>query len=227
MGHKTVELTRLAAEPTKMKTSWVLITIIQKCNTIRTPMMMQPWLAMSICLQRYRQSLPSWGLHALTVNRRVFVSDLKTLQSIGGFIPSHPIPACCTNTLMICGVELCILIIFFRQIFKRFSRWNPYFRKVLHFFVIFVCNYGALNLRLHVVALLASVTMSWPAKTTWKLNTLGLDFLALVWQSSKSFDVNAFFLVLFSLLLILYEGLVQLTHSGSLYSTGLFLKGRE
>ena len=91
---------------------WVLITIIQKCNTIRTPMMMQPWLAMSVCLQRYRQSLPSWGLHSLTINRRVFVSDLKTLQSIGGFIPSHPIPVCSTSTLKICGVELCILFFF-------------------------------------------------------------------------------------------------------------------
>ena len=32
------------------------------------------------------------------------------------------------------------------------------------FFVLFVCNHGALNLRVHVVALPASMTMSGPAK---------------------------------------------------------------
>ena len=168
MCHKTVELTRLAAEPPKKKTSWVLITItiIQKCNTIKTPMMMQPWLAMSICLQRYRQSLPSWGLHSLTINRRVFVSDLKTLQSIGGFIPSHPIPVCSTSTLMICGVELCAFYFFFVWNVQTVFTLKPIFSEGPSFFVIFVCNYGALSLQLHVVALLASVTMSWPAKTT-------------------------------------------------------------
>ena len=57
----------------------------------------------------------------------------------------------------------------------------------------FVCNHGALNLRLHVVALPASVTMSWPAETTLKLNRSGPDFLVLVLQSSNSFNLNAFF----------------------------------
>ena len=43
---------------------------------------------------------------------------------------------------------------------------KPIFSESHSFFVSFVCNYGALTLRLHLVALLASVTMSWPAKTT-------------------------------------------------------------
>ena len=68
------------------------------------------------------------------------------------------------------------------------------------FFVLSVCKEGALKLRLHVVALLASVTMSWPAKTTLKLNTSALDFLALVLQSSNSLDMKAFCQVLFSFL---------------------------
>ena len=101
------------------------------------------------------------------------------------------------------------------------------FSKGPSFFVIFLCNYEALNLRLHVVALLASVTMSWSAKTTKKFNTSRLDLLLLVRQSSNSFDLNSFFQILFSLLLTFNEGLLQLTQSGSLYSTGLFLKGLE
>ena len=56
------------------------------------------------------------------------------------------------------------------------------------FSVIFVCNDGVLNLRLHVVALPASLTLSWPAKTTSKLNMSGLHFSVLVLQSSNSFD---------------------------------------
>ena len=50
-----------------------------------------------------------------------------------------------------------------------------------------------LNLRLCVVALPASVTMSWSAETTKKLNRSGLDFLVLVLQNSNSFNLNAFF----------------------------------
>ena len=69
------------------------------------------------------------------------------------------------------------------------------------FFVLFVWNHGALNLRLHVVALPASVTMSWPAKTTkkveqvrtWLLNSSLAKFLILVLQSSNSLNLNAFF----------------------------------
>ena len=94
------------------------------------------------------------------------------------------------------------------------------------FFVIFLCNYEALNLRLHVVALLSSVTMSWPAKTTKKFNTSRLDLLLLVRQSSNSFDLNSFFQSLFRLLLTFNEGLVQLTCSESLYSTGFFERSR-
>ena len=61
------------------------------------------------------------------------------------------------------------------------------------FFLLFVYNDGALNLRLHVVALPVSVTMSSPAKSTKNLHMSGQDFLALVLQSSNSFNLNAFF----------------------------------
>ena len=100
------------------------------------------------------------------------------------------------------------------------------FSKDSSLFVVFVFNDGALNLRLRVVVLPASVTMSWPAKTTQKLNTSGLDFLVLVLQSSNSFDLNAFFHVLFSLFLTVYKGDYQLLFLGAVCSTG-FLKGRE
>ena len=78
--------------------------------------------------------------------------------------------------------RLKLYIVFFRwNLQMGFSR-KSCFRKVLHFLYL-VCNDEALNLRLHVVALLASVTMSWPAKTTEKLNKSGLDCLALVLQT--------------------------------------------
>ena len=67
-------------------------------------------------------------------------------------------------------------------------------------FCTFVCNHGALFLRLHVVALPASVTMSWPAKTTWKLNRSRLGFLVLVLQNSNNFN-QCFFQICFSFLL--------------------------
>ena len=73
-----------------------------------------------------------------------------------------------------------------------------------------------------MVALLASVTLSWPAKTTQKLNTSGLDFLALVLQSSNSFDLKAFFQVLFSLILTVNKGSIQMLFLGAVCSTGLF-----
>ena len=63
----------------------------------------------------------------------------------------------------------------------------------LSFFVPFVCNDASLNFRLHVVTLLASLTLSWPAKATWKMNKSGLDSLPLVLQSSNSFDLETFF----------------------------------
>ena len=55
-----------------------------------------------------------------------------------------------------------------------------------------------------------------------------LEFLILVLQSSSRFDLISLFLkVLFSLILTVYEGHVQLMLLGSLCSTGFFLKGRE
>ena len=44
-------------------------------------------------------------------------------------------------------------------------------------FCTFVCNHGALNLRLQVLALPAAVTMARPTKTSQKLNIYRLDLL--------------------------------------------------
>ena len=55
-----------------------------------------------------------------------------------------------------------------------------------------------------------------------KVNTSGLDFLALVLQSSNSFDLNVFFQVLFRLFLTVYKGHIQLVFLGAVCSTGLF-----
>ena len=50
----------------------------------------------------------------------------------------------------------------------------------------------------------------------------GLDFLVLVLQRSDSFDLNAFFQVLFSLCLTAYKGHIQLLYLGAVCSMGLF-----
>ena len=50
----------------------------------------------------------------------------------------------------------------------------------------------------------------------------GLDFLVLVLQRSNSFDLNAFFQVLFSLVLTVYKGHIQLLFFKAVYSAGLF-----
>ena len=85
-----------------------------------------------------------------------------------------------------------VLVLFFVWNLQTVFSLKPMFSECPLFFLLFVCNDGALNLHLHVVALPVSVTMSWPTKSTYKLNMSGLDFLALVLQSSKSFDMNAF-----------------------------------
>ena len=54
------------------------------------------------------------------------------------------------------------------------------------------------------------------------LHISGLDFLALVLQSSNSFDLKAFFQVLFSLILSVYKVHIQLLFLGAVCSTGLF-----
>ena len=63
----------------------------------------------------------------------------------------------------------------------------------------------------------------------------GVDFLVLVLQIFNSFDLNAFFQVLFSLVLTVYKGHIRvvcrgnvnLLRSKSLRSTLFFLQGRE
>ena len=71
-----------------------------------------------------------------------------------------------------------ILKIFWSEIFKKFPRYNPCFRKALHLYYVFFCNIGALKFRMHVVALPASLAMSWLAKPkeneqvkTWLLSS--------------------------------------------------------
>ena len=89
-----------------------------------------------------------------------------------------------------------ILIFFWSEIFTRFLGERHVFRRSL-FFVLFVSNYGALNLRLPVVALSKSVTMSGPARTFLNLNMSRLHFLVLVLQVSNSFDLNTLFFHVF------------------------------
>ena len=96
------------------------------------------------------------------------------------------------------------------------------FSKGPAFFVDFVCNDEALNFCLQLIALPVSVMMSRPAKTTKKLDMSGLAFLALVLQSSNSFDLKAFSQVLFSLILTVYKDHIQLLYLGAVYSKGLF-----
>ena len=77
------------------------------------------------------------------------------------------------------------------------------------FLVLFVGNYGALNLHLPVVSLSELVTMSGPARNLLSLNMSRLHFLVLVLQVSNSFDLNSFFHVLFSLIFTVYGGHVH------------------
>ena len=74
--------------------------------------------------------------------------------------------AVCSTGLFGQAKSLFFFVFFFVCNLQTVFTLKPIFSEGPSFFVIFVCNYGALNLRLHVVALLASVTMSWPAKTT-------------------------------------------------------------
>ena len=110
--------------------------------------------------------------------------------------------------------------------FFRLKSSNGFFVKLSFgrsfIFCTFVCNDGALSFSLHVVVLPASVTLLWPGNFTYKLNMSGLVFLVLVSQSSNSSYIYAFFQVLFSLFLTVYEGHVQLMVLGSLCSTGFF-----
>ena len=57
------------------------------------------------------------------------------------------------------------------------------------------------------------------------LDMSGLDFLVPVLQSSNTFDLNAFFQVLFSLFLTVYENDNQLLYVRAVCSTGLFYRG--
>ena len=100
--------------------------------------------------------------------------------------------------------------------FQTVFRWKPCFRKAL--FCAFCWFLRALKLHLHVVALPASMTMSWPAMVASKLNMSGLDFVAPVLQSSNSFHRNVFFQVLFSLFGSVCRGNDNLLPSESLRS---------
>ena len=77
--------------------------------------------------------------------------------------------------------------------FQTVLRSSSFFSEGPSFFVRSVCNDGALKLRLHVIALPASLAMSWPAEIKWKLNRSGIDFLVLVLQSSHSYILKASF----------------------------------
>ena len=61
-------------------------------------------------------------------------------------------------------LEVCF--IFFSSESSNCFPLEPMFSKGTSFFVLFVCNDGALNLHLHLVALPLSMIMSWPTKST-------------------------------------------------------------
>ena len=82
-------------------------------------------------------------------------------------------------------------IVFFDLKFSNCSPLKLIFSEDPSFHVRSVCNHGALKMRPHVVALPASLTMSWPTESTWNFNRSGLDFLVLNLQSLNSFFLNA------------------------------------
>ena len=82
---------------------------------------------------------------------------------------------------------------FSSEIFKRFSRWNPYFPKVLRFLCYFCLLLWGIDF---ATARGSPASVSDHVMTSQdyiKVNTSGLDFLALVLQSFNSFDLNVFF----------------------------------
>ena len=143
----------------------------------------------------------------------VYKGDLR-LMAFGSWCP----------TGVFSKIENIVSILFFRLEFSNCFPVETHVFGRFFYFLYFFCNDGALMLHLHVVTLPVSVILSWPAKTTWKLNISGLDFLALLLQSSNNFDLKDFYQVLFRLNLTVYEGLVQWTPSGSLSSTGFLWK---
>ena len=132
---------------------------------------------------------------------------------------------CCGFLGLFSLPRLEVFCFFWSQIFKRFLGGSHVFGR-LFFFELFVGNYGALILRLPVLALSESVTMSGPARTLLKFNMSRIHFLVLVLQVSNSFDlISLFFQVLFSLILSVYRGHVHLLLAESLCST-IFFRGR-
>ena len=95
---------------------------------------------------------------------------------------------------------MCQGVVWFRLevYFSRLKSSNDFSPKLIFgrsFFCTFVCNHGALILRLQVLALLVSVTMARQAKTSQKLNFTDwiCDFeLFDSYKSSNSFNMNAF-----------------------------------
>ena len=123
-------------------------------------------------------------------------------------------------------VENIVSVLFFVWNLQTVFPLKPMFSR--HPFFCTFCSYSwGFILRLHVLALPASLTFSWPAKRTLNLNMSALDFLALVLQIFNSFNMKASFRVLFSLILTAYKGAIQLMDLGSWCPTGVFLKGWE
>ena len=105
------------------------------------------------------------------------------------------LPLWCCGSLVLFSLPRLEIFWFFFLVWnlQTVLRWKPCFRKVL-FFVFFVGKNGSLNLRLPVVALSESVTMSGAARTLFNLNMSRLHFLVLVLQVFNSFDLNSLFL---------------------------------
>ena len=101
---------------------------------------------------------------------------------------------CCGSVVLFSLPRLEILLIFFSGLKSSPGFWlKAMFSEGPPFFVLFVGIYEALKLRLSVVALSESVTMSGPARTLLNLNMSRIHFLVPVSQVSDSFDLISLF----------------------------------
>ena len=149
----------------------------------------------------------------LSLNITVYKDDIQL-----------PVSGTCCPTPFFSKIENIVSGLFFRLSSSNFSPLKPCFRKAFHSLFLFVCNQGALKFHLHVIAVPLSMNMSSLAKNTQKVNISGLDFLNLVLQSSNSFDLNAFFQVLLSSNITVYQDDIQFMVSRSCCPAGFFSK---
>ena len=85
-----------------------------------------------------------------------------------------------------------VSVLFFVWNVQTVFSWKSILKGPPLFVLLSVIRGPWMNIQLHLVALPASVIMSWLTKITKKLNMLGLEFLVLDLQVSNTFDPNGF-----------------------------------